>query len=100
MDSTEAFLSQDMGDLLRELRKTGTWSYVLTKWKDQIDRELVATGLAERRELNMGWIKVAYRAVKAQSVESGSPAVPSASDNQKEPVPSPSAQDKLQDLEE
>lgn len=53
-----------MQDLLCGLRETGEWSYVLTKWKDQIDAELVSVGLVERREVNMGWIKVAYRATK------------------------------------
>ena len=59
--------SKEMLDLLRELRKTRDWSYVLTKWKDQIDRELVAAGLVERRAVNLGWIKVAYRAVNSDS---------------------------------
>jgi hypothetical protein len=57
---------EEMKDLLIELRKTGEWSYVLSKWSAQIDRELVAANLVERRSVNLGSIRVAYRAVKAR----------------------------------
>ena len=63
--------SKEMQDVLRELLKTGEWSYVLTKWSDMIDRELVAAGLVERRAVNLGWIRVAYRAVKAPKSANG-----------------------------
>lgn len=43
---------------------------------------------------------IAREALKAPSVESGLPALPSASDNQNSAVPSPSAHDKKQNLGE